>query len=408
MMQLRNAFSTEMIMFVYFLVKIFCTWYWLAMTESKPRVAGVLVGNIQNDPGAKTKYSYFFKAVEEQFPLVEVYDASLRGVYRYLNAMRSFYPDLNRWRESFYKNASAFRLRSRLANRHFKRQPQPVDLIIQVGVLFDVRWHNSGPPSLIYTDYTAHLAAQRPTSGRSPFSWQQRQTWLALERNAFVNASHICTRSQLVRHSIIENYGIAPEKVTAVGGGINFAELPPPRAHAPTDSPTILFIGKEMYRKGGDILLKAFAEARQIVPEARLKMVTADPIPHYLSQEGVEIIPATWERSTIADLYHGADVFVLISRLETWGDVLLEAMSYGLPCIGVTGQAMEEIIEHEVTGLIVPPEDTASLAQSLVRLLTDAELRCRWGKAARLKAEKNYQWTDVVQRLSDSINGIKE
>ncbi|MFO7680221.1 MAG: hypothetical protein R6X34_09235, partial [Chloroflexota bacterium] len=232
------------------------------MNVCKPRIAGALVGDVHRDPAAQIKYGFFFAALAEHFPLVEVYDASLRGVHRYLNALQAFHPDQQRWRERFYKNANAFHQRSRLASAHFQTMHEEIDLIVQVGVLFDARWPTTRLPSLIYTDYTAHLAAQRPSAGRSPFSAAQRQEWLALERTAFARASHICTRSELVRTSIIQDYGMAPEKVTAVGGGVNFAKLPQPVRRRETDTPTVLFIGKEFYRKGGDVLLEAFALAR--------------------------------------------------------------------------------------------------------------------------------------------------
>lgn len=378
------------------------------MNACKPRVAGALVGDVHRDPAAHIKYGFFFAALAEHFPLVEIYDASLYGVHRYLNALQAFHPDRQRWREGFYKNVTAFRWRSQLARAHFHTIQEEIDLIVQVGVLFDARWQTGARPSLIYTDYTAHLAAQRPSAGRSPFSAVQRQEWLALERAAFAGASHICTRSDLVRDSIVQDYGINPEKVTAVGAGVNFARLPQPVKHRETAAPTILFIGKEFHRKGGDLLLAAFAQARQEVPGARLKMVTAVPIPSAFPVAGVEIIQATWDRQAIAALYRSADLFVLPSRLETWGDVLLEAMSYGLPCIGVTGQAMEEIIDHEATGLIVPAEDVDTLAQGLVRLLMDARLRRQMGRQARLKVEENYQWPDVVGRLGGCIQQIME
>lgn len=378
------------------------------MNVCKPRIAGALVGDVRRDPAAQIKYGLFFAALAAHFPLVEIYDASLHGVHRYLNALQAFHPDRQRWRESFYKNVTAFRWRSRLASAHFQAMQAEIDLIVQVGVLFDARWQTASLPNLIYTDYTAHLAAQRLSAGRSPFSAPQRQEWLALEGAAFARASHICTRSELVRTSIIEDYGMAPEKVTAVGGGVNFVRLPQPVWRQETATPTILFIGKELYRKGGDMLLEAFAQARQEAPGARLILVTAAPIPPAFPRDGVEVIHGTWDRQTITALYRSADLFVLPSRLETWGDVLLEAMSYGLPCIGVRGQAMEEIIDHESTGLVVPAEDVAALAQSLVRLLTDGGLRRRMGEQARLKAEKNYQWPDVVQRVGGCIHQIME
>lgn len=91
------------------------------------------------------------------------------------------------------------------------------------------------------------------------------------------------------------------------------------------------------------------------------------------------------------------------SRLETWGDVLLEAMAYGLPCIGVTGQSMTEIIRDGETGLLVPPEDVAALSESFIKLLKDGELRNRMGQAGRLLVENEFTWDQVVERLSSMI-----
>ncbi|MCA9872824.1 MAG: glycosyltransferase family 4 protein [Anaerolineales bacterium] len=373
------------------------------MSERKLRIAGALVGDMQNDPNAKIKYGHFFDALEKHFCLVEVFDANLYGLQRYLNALRSFHPDQQSWRERFYKNVEAFRRRSRRASQHFRQLEGQIDAIVQVGVMFDARWYIQAPPSVIYVDYTAHLAAQRPSAGRSPFTPQQRREWLNLERNTFIKASHICTRSDLVRHSIIHDYGLAPEKVTTIGGGVNLAQLPPLKKRPVTDTPTVLFIGKELYRKGGDILLEAFARARQVVPGARLKMLTIGSVPPHIAEDGIEIISPTWDRQEIAALYNSADVFVLPSRLETWGDVLLEAMSFGLPCIGVSGQAMEEIIEHESSGLLVQAENVAALAEGLVRLLKDADLRQQMGREARLHAEKYFTWPDVAERFSQCL-----
>jgi glycosyltransferase involved in cell wall biosynthesis len=191
--------------------------------------------------------------------------------------------------------------------------------------------------------------------------------------------------------------------VSAVGGGINFEPLPRPVEHDPQDAPTALFIGKELFRKGGDLLLCAFARARAVVPNARLIFLTEDTVPTGLPTEGVEFIHPTWRREVIADLYRRSHVLVLPSRLETWGDVLLEAMGFGLPCIGVCGQAMEEVIIDRQTGLIIPPEDEQSLAQALITLLINPELRREWGLAAHDRVRIEYGWDRVVERTHQAI-----
>lgn len=382
------------------------------------RVFGALVGDVAHEAGARTKYGLFFEALAQRFPVAGVYDATLRGLPRVLNAARVFHPNPSRWKERFYQNLPAFEARSQRAVAHWKAHRSEADVIVQVGVLFDARWPGSPWPSVIYTDYTARLAAQNRWQGRSPFTPAQREQWIELERQAFRRATHVCTRGQFVRDSIVNDYGLPPEKVTAIGGGVNFKTLPdlPRNARAEPAAPTVLFIGKELYRKGGDVLLSAFARARERCPSAKLLMVTAGPLPAEAASAGVEVVAPTWDRAVIADLYRRADIFVLPSRLETWGDVLLEAMAYGVPCVGVAGHtlsaassgggaqgAMEEIIEHDQTGLVTPADDVEALAQALSALLTDAPRREQLGRAARQKVERQYTWARIVDRLAPMI-----
>ena len=373
-----------------------------------PRVYGALVGDIAHEAGARTKYGLFFEALAQRFPVAGVYDATLRGLPRFVNAARVFHPVPSRWKERFYQNLPAFVARSQRAVAHWKAHRSEADVIVQVGVLFDARWPSSPWPSVIYTDYTARLAAQNRWQGRSPFTPAQREQWIELERQAFARASHVCTRGQFVRNSIVNDYGLPPEKVTAIGGGVNFDTLPDLRESTGRDAPTVLFIGKELYRKGGDLLLNAFARARERCPSAKLLMVTADPLPAGASSAGVEVIAPTWDRALIADLYRRADIFVLPSRLETWGDVLLEAMAYGVPCVGVAGQAMEEIIEHDQTGLVTPADEVEPLAHALSALLIDAPRREELGRAARQKVERQYTWARIVDRLAPMIESANK
>lgn len=371
-----------------------------SLSASAPRVAAALVGDIKGNSEVRIKYGLLFDALGERLPLVEVYNADLQGTARVAAAVRSFRPDRARWRELFRKNVSSFRARSRHAVAHLARLRGEVDVVLQLGCLFDCGWGSRPLPSVIYTDYTARLSMRHPEAGRSPLGPRALERWLRLERDAYHRAHHVLTRSELVRANLIEEYSLAPESVSAIGGGVNFARLPASteRDRSP-GAPTALFIGRDLYRKGGDLLLKAFAEARRKVPGARLFLVTRDPIPSSLPLDGVSIVTPTWDRERLSSLYRMADLFVLPSRLETWGDVLLEAMAHGVPCLGVRGQAMTEIITPGHTGYLVPPGDIAALAAAMTELLTDPECLVRWGENARQDVAERFTWSCVVDRM---------
>lgn len=371
----------------------------------RPRVIGVLNGDVVREAWARTKFGGLFRAMEERFELVEVYDATLQGKDRLLNALLTFHPQPQRWKQRFYMNVPAFRQRSQRVAEYLDKKCASADVIFQVGVLLDSHWKVQRLPSVIYTDYTASLSAKQPDAGRSPFNKKQLQRWLTLERQAFQRSTHVCTWSDFTRRSLIGDYQMAPERVTTVGGGVNFVTLPKLVRRESSQPPTALFIGKDFYRKGGDRLLQAFAQVRREIPNARLLLLTRSKIPPELPQEGIELIAPTWNRDEIAQLYRRADLFVLPSRLETWGDVLLEASAYGLPCIGVSGKAMAEIIVNGKTGLLVPPDedDTDTLASAMKILLANPSLRQDWGHAARQRVEERFTWQKVVERMAPVI-----
>ena len=103
-------------------------------------------------------------------------------------------------------------------------------------------------------------------------------------------------------------------------------------------------------------------------------------------------------------LYTEADLLALPARLETWGDVILEAAAYGLPCIRTRGQPMQEIVKHGETGLLVQPDNVEELAAALRRLLTDADLRRQMGASARNTILSEFTWDAVVQRMAPVLD----
>ncbi len=355
-------------------------------------------GDPARDPGSRTKYGLFFKALSQQLDLVDIIDARLRGIDRLRNGLISFNRNYTFWRERFYKNPVAFRWRSERLAARLRLPETQIDVVLQLGALFDSAWPPGSFPVVIYTDYTAALSARKPGAGRSPLKGTALANWLALERQAYQRAAHICVRSRLVQRSLVAEYGLPPERITVVGGGVNFEPLPEPVSDVERGSSLALFIGKDFHRKGGPLLLEAFAQARGHCPQARLLLVTDGPLPRTLP-EGVERLEPTWDRAIITDLYRRADFFVLPSLLETWGDAILEAMVFSLPCIGVEDDAMGEIILHEETGLLVPPDDAGALADALVRFYADQSLRRTLGTAGRQRVLAQFLWPQVAERI---------
>ena len=146
-------------------------------------------------------------------------------------------------------------------------------------------------------------------------------------------------------------------------------------------------MGGDFIRKGGPQLLSAWREGG-FHASARLDLVTDWPIAESDLPPGVRVIkkvaPFTNEWR---DLWRQADLFVMPTRSEAFGMVYQEAAAAGLPAIGSRINAVPEIIEDKITGLLVAPGDIAGLARSIRELVDCADLRQSMGSAARRKIE---------------------
>src|SRR6185436_16056035 len=144
----------------------------------------------------------------------------------------------------------------------------------------------------------------------------------------------IFTMSELVRRSMIRDFGVPESKVTTVFAGANLDPTAVrPRAPAIGGPPTILFMGRLWEPKGGPVLLEAFRQARVTHPDLRL--VVAGCSPPLGDEPGVQVVGridkhAAGGTERLFDLYRSADLFCMPSRFDAFGIVFVEAMLHGV------------------------------------------------------------------------------
>ncbi len=95
------------------------------------------------------------------------------------------------------------------------------------------------------------------------------------------------------------------------------------------------------------------------------------------------------------------DVLVHTADHESFGRILVEAMAGGLPVIGVRGGGAAEIVVHEQTGLLAPPDDAREIARQIDRLAADPALRTSLGIAGRRRAETRYALSRCLAGMLD-------
>lgn len=164
-------------------------------------------------------------------------------------------------------------------------------------------------------------------------------------------------------------------------------------ASIPSDSLIVLMVGRmasaERY-KGHDEVLDVWARIAQAVPAAHLVMVgDGDDRSRFVRRVAEAGLSASVTFTGFVDaatrdaIYRHAAVFLMPSRNEGFGLVYLEAMQYGVPCIGSIHDAAAEVIRHGETGMLVDQDDRQALMDAVVQLLQQPSVRRQQGEAAR-------------------------
>jgi glycosyltransferase involved in cell wall biosynthesis len=108
----------------------------------------------------------------------------------------------------------------------------------------------------------------------------------------------------------------------------------------------------------------------------------------------------------ITELFLASDVFVLASRFEGYGMALTEAIAHGIPVVSTMAGAIPQTVPVG-TGLLVPPDDTAALAQALRRLISDPAERRRLATNARAAAARLPTWQDSARLFVGAVETVR-
>ena len=115
----------------------------------------------------------------------------------------------------------------------------------------------------------------------------------------------------------------------------------------------------------------------------------------------------TRPHDVVLEQYKNADLFVLGCEVAPDGDrdgipnVLMESMAMGLPVVVTNISGIPELVENEKTGLLVPPADPPKLAEAMLRMLTDAQLRNRATAAGKQCVVRCFDNRRLVQDLAE-------
>ena len=182
-------------------------------------------------------------------------------------------------------------------------------------------------------------------------------------------------------------------------------------------------VGRLVEKKGQEYAIRAVAQCRQMNPEIKINLIIIGEGPlmgklqdtiHKLKLEGSVQMVGGLAREKINERLLAADAFVLPSVTAEDGDMeaspvaISEAMAAGLPVLATHHGGIPELVEDEVTGLLVAERDVDALAEAMYRIACDHNLIRRMGCAGRQKVERDLdldRWNDVLAERIRALIG---
>jgi len=176
----------------------------------------------------------------------------------------------------------------------------------------------------------------------------------------------------------------------------------------------ILFVGRLEERKGLGHLLKAYHRLRKRKVDARLLVIGAGPklreYKRYVGLRGirdVEFLGRVSDEDKVR-YFASADIYCAPNTgQESFGIVLLEAMAAGVPIVASDIHGFKRVVERNVQGLLVEPQNPRALAAALYTLARDPDLRHEMGEAGRARAPE-FTWDRVSERIVEYYYEVRE
>lgn len=207
--------------------------------------------------------------------------------------------------------------------------------------------------------------------------------------------------SQQMRQELLET-GFDASRILVIHNGVDTQVFSP--SHPATElapGGTVVTVARLSQEKGCHVLLEAWRQVRDALPESRLVIVGDGPQRTALQQQATRLglngaVTFAGEVADVRGHLQTCGVFVLPSLSEGMPNALLQAMAMGLPCLATRVGGVEELVQDRVNGRLTEPGNPAALAQLLQELLTDGDQAARLGQAARRTVESRFTIEQMI------------
>lgn len=239
----------------------------------------------------------------------------------------------------------------------------------------------------------------------------------------YESSSRIIAVSQAVHHSLLDSHYAASLIRTVHNGVPDYAAVP-----SQTTSQVRKDLGLDGFNvitmvarfdkiKGQDIALQALATLKNrswiLLLVGSLEPAWAGKMQQLAADLGIaDRVRFYGHSDDVASLYACSDILIAPSRREALSLTLLEAVAFSLPIVASRVDGIVEAVADGESAFLIPVEDASALAENLCKLLDDASLRARMGRAGRLHYETHFSQSKMVQSMlsvyREALNGTRE
>ncbi len=219
----------------------------------------------------------------------------------------------------------------------------------------------------------------------------------------------VCVTPDVKAHCVRGGFG--EDRVHVIPNFVRDHSHKPPADRAaydtPADAPLIFALGRFHANKAFDMLLDAVAR----VPGAWLWLAGDGPLQRKLEHQAEALGIAGrvrflgWHFDP-APFFQAADLYVVPSRHEPFGNVVIEGWMHGKPMVAAASQGPSWLITDEEDALLVPVDDAGAMAAALQRLIDDPQMAERLGQSGRATFEKGFTEEVAVRRYLDFFDRL--
>ncbi|MFH1560402.1 MAG: glycosyltransferase family 4 protein [Chloroflexota bacterium] len=255
--------------------------------------------------------------------------------------------------------------------------------------------------------YTAHHLYSQQRTALAGATWKgiAYRVLQRLEARGYGMAQGIVAVSSTTASALVKDYSVPDHRIWTVPDGVDIDTFRPLEELRLPGS--LLYVGRLHRRKGLEYLLDAMPSVLREVPGSRLYLIGQGSMErelvaqvHRLSLDEAVTFLGRVDDMELCRWYNRAQAFVLPSLLEGFGMVCLEAMACGTPVVATRVPGIVDAVTDQETGLLVPPGNARALAESIVRLLKDRELRHEMGHRGIERARRLFTWDRVASETA--------